>query len=67
MPVPCHQKPGPERDRTNEVGSALETSTERLRHHLRRPHASGGDQLNENATYTVYRILPKHSQTAARA
>ncbi|MCV7264455.1 hypothetical protein H7J82_15680 [Mycolicibacterium poriferae] len=32
---------------------ALETSTERLRDHLRRPHAGQRNHLTEDAAYTV--------------
>ena len=41
VPVPGHQVPGPERYRSNTVGRTVETSPERVRHHLRRPHARG--------------------------
>lgn len=57
MPVPGHQIAGPERHRPDQVGSTVEASPERVRHHLRRPYASGGDKLM-NATYTVRRTVP---------
>ena len=40
------------------MDNAVETSTQLIRHHLRRPHAGQRGQLTENATYTVNLILP---------
>lgn len=36
-----HSVPGPQRHRSDTMGNEVETSPERIRHHLRRPHASG--------------------------
>ena len=38
-PLPRHPKLGPQRHRSDTMGDTLEASTQRLRHHLRRPHA----------------------------
>jgi hypothetical protein len=35
------------------MDDALETSFERVRHHLRRPHAGKRNNLTEDAAYTV--------------
>ena len=45
--------------------TTVEASPERVRHHLRRPHASGGDQLTMNATYTVHRTDPLNHRAVA--
>jgi hypothetical protein len=41
---PGQRVPGPERYRQDEVGRTVETSPERVRHYLGRPHASGEDR-----------------------
>ena len=41
------------RRRGEAMDHALETSTERLRDHLRRPHAGQRNHLTEDAAYTV--------------
>jgi transposase-like protein len=43
----------PHRDRPDKVDDALETSPERLRHHLRRPLAGRRDLLTKTAGNTV--------------
>ncbi|MEK0475993.1 hypothetical protein OSI00_26425, partial [Mycobacterium ulcerans] len=40
------------------MDDALETSIERLRDHLRRPHARKRNHLTENAAYTVNQTDP---------
>src|SRR5690348_2805914 len=59
MPILGHPVIGPDRDRPEAVDDALETSTERLRDHLRRPHAGKRNHLTEHATYTVNRTVPE--------
>ncbi len=47
-PVPGHPITGPQRHRTVTMGRAVEASPQRLRRHLRRPHARGHeDQLRK--------------------
>ena len=59
MPVPGHPITGPQRHRSDTMGRAVEASPERLRHHLRRPHARGRRTTeDETATYTVKRQSP---------
>ncbi|MEK0490490.1 hypothetical protein OSI05_07060, partial [Mycobacterium ulcerans] len=41
------------------MDDALETSIERLRDHLRRPHARKRNHLTENAAYTVNQTDPQ--------
>jgi len=53
MPILGHPIARPDRDRPEAMDDALETSTERLRDHLRRPYAGQREQLTEDATYTV--------------
>ena len=53
MPILGHPVAGPDRDRTEAVDHALETSPERLRDYLRRPHAGQRNNLTEDAAYTV--------------
>lgn len=53
MPILSHPVAGPDRDRPEAMDHALETSTERLRDHLRRPNPGQREQLTEDATYTV--------------
>ncbi|MEK0475991.1 hypothetical protein OSI00_26415, partial [Mycobacterium ulcerans] len=43
------------------MDDALETSIERLRDHLRRPHARKRNHLTENAAYTVNQTDPTRS------
>ena len=38
-PVPGHPFAGPQGHRSDTMGSAVEASPERIRYHLRRPHA----------------------------
>ena len=65
-PLPGHPGPGPQGHRPDPVGHAMEARTERLRDNLRRPHASGGDQLMETATYTVNAIVPARTLALQR-
>ncbi len=58
-PLPGHPVTGPQRHRADTMGRAVEASPERVRHHLRRPHAGRGEPLNETATYTVRRTDPR--------
>ena len=66
VPVPGDPVARPDRHRTETMDNAVETSTQRIRHHLRRPHAGQRGQLTENATYTVNLILPRR-ETRRRA
>lgn len=59
MPILGHPVTGPDRDRPEAMDDALETSTERLRYHLRRPHAGKRNRLTEHAAYTVNRTVPR--------
>ena len=63
MPVSGHPIPGPERDRSDTMGHAVEAGPERLRRHLRRPEADEGqlimnrylnrDRTDPNAAGTI--------------
>src|ERR1700752_3464290 len=53
MPILGHPVAGPDRDRPEAMGHALEASVERLRDHLRRPHAGKRNHLTEDAAYTI--------------
>jgi hypothetical protein len=46
MPMLGHPIARPDRDRSEAMDDALEASTERLRHHIRRPPTSQREQLN---------------------
>lgn len=59
MPILGHPVTGPDRDRPEAMDHALETSIERLRDHLRRPHAGQRNHLTEDAAYTVNRTVPR--------
>jgi hypothetical protein len=58
MPILGHPITGPDRDRPEMMDDALETSVERLRNHLRRPHAGKRNHLTKDAAYTVKRTVP---------
>ena len=47
MPVPGHPFPGPDRDRTDKMGHAMEAGPERIRCHLRRPVPGRRDLLTQ--------------------
>ena len=47
MPILRHPVTGPDRDRPEAMDHALETSTDRLRDHFRRPHAGKRNHLTE--------------------
>lgn len=49
---------GPDRDLPKAMDDALETSAERLRHHIRRPHAGKRNHLTEDAAYTANLTVP---------
>ena len=49
---------GPQGHRTGTMGHPVEARPERIRDHLRRPHAGGGEPLTMNAGNTVRRTLP---------
>lgn len=53
MPIRGHPVAGPDRVRTEVMDHPLATSTERLRDHLRRPHAGQRNNLTKGAAYTV--------------
>ncbi|MEK0506005.1 hypothetical protein, partial [Mycobacterium ulcerans] len=48
------------------MDDALETSIERLRDHLRRPHARKRNHLTENAAYTVNQTDPRWTALPTR-
>lgn len=45
VPVPDRQVAGPDRQGAGKMGRTMETRTERVRHHLRRPLAGRQEQL----------------------
>ncbi|EUA88374.1 transposase, Mutator family protein [Mycobacterium ulcerans str. Harvey] len=59
MPILGHPVARSNRNRTEAMDDALETSIERLRDHLRRPHARKRNHLTENAAYTVNQTDPR--------
>ena len=52
--VPGRAVAGPQRHRSDTMGGAVEASPERLRHHLRRPHARGREQLKMKPPLTPF-------------
>jgi hypothetical protein len=48
------------------MDNALETSSQRIRNHLRRPIPERCELLNENARNTVNEIVPRNSQTESK-
>ncbi len=57
--VSGHPVPGPEGHRSDTMGDQVETSSQRLRRHLRRPDAGRRrTMIMETATYTVHRTVP---------
>ena len=54
MPVPGHPVPGPQGHRSDTMGDAVEASPQRLRHHLRRPHAGRREPLNMKPPLTPF-------------
>ncbi|EUA92520.1 transposase for IS2404 domain protein [Mycobacterium ulcerans str. Harvey] len=63
MPILGHPVARSNRNRTEAMDDALETSIERLRDHLRRPHARKRNHLTENAAYTVNQTDPQRAHT----
>ena len=56
--VPGHPGPGPQRHRAGTMDHAVEARPERVRRHLRRPHAGRREPLKMNARNTVHRTVP---------
>ena len=56
--LPGHQVTRSQGPRAGTMGHPMEARAERVRHHLRRPHARGRDPLNRNASYTGNRTDP---------
>ena len=56
-PLPGDSLAGPQGQRAGTMDHPMEARPERVRDHLRRPHAGGGEPLT-NATYTVGRTVP---------
>ena len=60
--VPCDKIPRPDRPRKSTMDHALETSSQRIRHHLRRPLAGSRDVLMKTAGNTVSETDPLRGQ-----
>jgi hypothetical protein len=56
--VPGHPLHGPQRHRAGTMDHAVEPRPERLRRHLRRPHAGRREPLEMNAGNTLHRTVP---------
>lgn len=52
VPLHGHQVTGPQGHRSDTMDDEVEASTQRLRHHLRRPHASRGEPLTMETLLT---------------
>ena len=58
MPLPGHQIPGPDRQRSGTLGDEVEARTERVRDHLRRPDHSDWQLTDARIRSTVYLTAP---------
>lgn len=62
MPVSGHPIPGPDRERPDTMDHEVETSAERVRHHLRRPLAGSRNLLMTTAGNTVPVTDPRRKE-----
>src|SRR4051812_33965419 len=67
VPVSGHPVTGPDRERQGTMGDEVETRSERVRHHLRRPDPPGRELTMDQIRSTVYLTDPdRHERTRAR-